>query len=203
MLSFAVAMVTACSGGGASPRGDGCDAPSSCGASGGASGGGGQAGAGGSGAGGNADTGAGGAAGASGAGGNGTGGDNGVGAGGNGTAGSGGAGADFQAVLAIFTARCVLCHDSAKHGLPAYPQLSLTPAEAYGALVSHPADETCGGTRVVPGSAASSYLYHKLTDATPCDGARMPRPFEIGTPTPLGAADLATIQRWIDEGAPP
>jgi hypothetical protein len=78
----------------------------------------------------------------------------------------------------------------------------LTAADAYGALVNHPADETCGGTRVVPGDPATSYLVQKLTQATPCDGLRMPRPFEIGPGIPLTADQISTITAWIAAGAP-
>ena len=110
---------------------------------------------------------------------------------------------DFAAVLAIFAANCNSCHDATKVGLPTYPMLSLTAADAHAALVGHPADETCGGTRVVPGDPASSYLLKKLTEDPPCEGAHMPRPFEIGLPRPLTAAQLATISSWIAAGAPP
>jgi hypothetical protein len=105
-------------------------------------------------------------------------------------------------VLAIFADRCVSCHDATLVGLPSYPQLSLTAGDAYGALVNHPADETCGGTRVVPGDPAASYLVQKITQTTPCSGLRMPRPFEIGPGVPLTAAQIATITQWITAGAP-
>ncbi|MES1164958.1 MAG: hypothetical protein ABUR63_04320, partial [Verrucomicrobiota bacterium] len=132
----------------------------------------------------------------------------GAGRGGSGGAGAGGAsggqggGGDFSAVLAIFADHCVTCHDATKVGLPTYPQLSLTAADAHDALVGHPADETCGGIRVVAGDPASSYLIKKLTEATPCSGVRMPRPFEILPVAPLSADQIATISRWISAGAP-
>jgi hypothetical protein len=105
-------------------------------------------------------------------------------------------------VLAIFASYCTNCHDASLGGLPTYPSLSLTAADAYGALVNKPADETCGGTRVVPGNPNASYLVQKLTQATPCDGQQMPRPFEIGPVHPLSSADIATITGWISAGAP-
>jgi cytochrome c5 len=111
--------------------------------------------------------------------------------------------ATFADVLAIFAERCTICHDANKMGLPTYPQLSLTAADAYGALVGQAADETCGGTLVVPGGPASSYLMKKLTQDAPCDGMRMPRPYEIIGAPPLTAAQLATISGWIAAGARP
>jgi hypothetical protein len=145
--------------------------------------------------------------GGSGAGGFGTGG---RGGGGSGTGGSGAGGTGthdagavpYSAVQAIFDAHCTTCHDATKTGLPANPTLPLTADVSYATLVGIPAMETCGGTRVVPGDSADSYLYHKVADVTPCSGSRMPRPFEVGPILPLSAADIATIKDWIDEGAP-
>jgi hypothetical protein len=117
--------------------------------------------------------------------------------------GPGGAdGGGFAAVLTIFTDHCVLCHDATKLGTPAYPQLSLTAADAYDALVNRPADETCGGTRVVPNDPAASYLIQKLTQDNPCQGVRMPRPFEVLPVAPLPADQIAVISNWIAGGAP-
>jgi hypothetical protein len=95
----------------------------------------------------------------------------------------------------------VTCHDAAKSGLPSYPQLSLTPSDAYDALVGHPADETCGGTRVVAGDSAASYLIQKLTQTMPCDGAQMPAKFELLPAMPLTAAQIQVISSWIAGGA--
>jgi len=114
-----------------------------------------------------------------------------------------GGGGDFAAVLSIFAARCVICHDPTKQGLPTYPQLPLTAAEAYAALVGHPADEACGGTRVVAGDPQASYLLQKLTHDTPCSGLRMPRSFEGPIAPPLSADQVAAITAWIAAGAPP
>jgi mono/diheme cytochrome c family protein len=104
-------------------------------------------------------------------------------------------------VQAIFDQRCVTCHDKSKGGLPSYPQLSLVAGDSHAALVNVPALEPCGGNYVVPGDPAHSYLMHKLTDSMPCDGAHMPAAFEIIKPTPLTAAQLATISSWISAGA--
>jgi hypothetical protein len=111
-------------------------------------------------------------------------------------------GGDFASVQAIFTSRCIICHDKTKPGLPAYPALSLTEGDAYNALVNHPADAACGGKRVVPGDPNASFLVQKLTQTMPCFGSRMPRPFEVGPTVPLTADQIATITRWISSGAP-
>lgn len=135
----------------------------------------------------------------------GTGGGLGQGTGGAGAGGSGAGGGSgsFAAVLAIFQDRCVGCHDAAKKGLPAYPSLSLTPADAHDALVGHPADETCGGVRVVAGDPANSYLIHKVSESSPCDGAQMPARFEVLPAPPLTSDQIATLTSWIAAGAPP
>lgn len=121
----------------------------------------------------------------------------------NGGANQGGApGATLAAVQAIFDDRCVNCHDAGKFGVPTYPMLPLTAGASHAALVNVAADETCGGVRVVPGNPDASYLVKKLEQMTPCDGAHMPRPFEVGTAPPLTADQLATIRAWISAGAP-
>jgi hypothetical protein len=40
-----------------------------------------------------------------------------------------------------------------------------------------------------------------LSDNPPCQGVRMPAPFEIIKPPALSAAELATITGWISAGA--
>ncbi len=129
-----------------------------------------------------------------------------------GRAGSGGngiapdAGALFAAVQNIFNSNCVRCHDAS---LPAvmpetgccYPQLPLTSNASYDGIVGKPAHEACGGTLVVPGNPDTSYLYHKVNDAQPCYGNRMPAFGQIRVP-PLNAQQLATIADWIRAGAP-
>jgi len=122
------------------------------------------------------------------------------------TVGSGGGDAgpgSFAAVQVIFETYCVTCHDASKQGLPAYPSLSLVAADAYGQLVGKAADETCGGQRVVPGSPDTSYLIQKLGAGSPCSGAHMPRPFEIGPSGNIPSDELATIRSWIATGAAP
>ncbi|HET7544857.1 MAG TPA: hypothetical protein VFK05_33550 [Polyangiaceae bacterium] len=124
-------------------------------------------------------------------------------AGAGGSAGGGGTGPTMSATQAIFNQRCTNCHDASKTGLTDYPGLPLTSDAAYQALVSHPADQTCGGTRVVPYDSANSYLFRKVSDATPCSGLRMPHKPEVGPMTPLSATEIETIRAWIDGGAHP
>jgi len=106
-----------------------------------------------------------------------------------GTAGGSSAGAGGSAtgtmaqVQAIFDDRCTNCHDATKHGLPSYPDLPLTAGAAHDALVNQPGLEGCGPL-VKPGDPDHSYLLHKVSDATPCSGQRMPRPFEVGPSVP-------------------
>ena len=122
---------------------------------------------------------------------------------GGGASGAAGAPGTLSDVQAIFDDRCVLCHDATKVGLPSYPQLSLTAGNARASLVNKQGLEVCGGTLVVPGNPDQSYLVHKLSDATPCEGSRMPRPYEIGTVPPLTEAQMTTIRSWISAGAKP
>jgi len=115
--------------------------------------------------------------------------------------GSAGAAATLADVQAIFDAHCVTCHDKTKGGLPTYPALSLVAGDSKAYLVNKPALETCGGTFVVPGAPDQSYLLRKVSDATPCEGAQMPRPFEVIKPPPLTATEIASIRSWISAGA--
>jgi cytochrome c553 len=114
------------------------------------------------------------------------------------------AGAAFASVQSIFATKCVRCHDPANPVIPetiTFVALALTPDATYGALVGQPAHESCGGTLVVPGDTAASYLYHKIADATPCEGMRMPHQGMILTP-PLSDGEIATVGTWINAGAP-
>jgi hypothetical protein len=116
--------------------------------------------------------------------------------------GAGGGSVAFTAVQAIFDRYCTDCHLAGAIGLPGGAPMALTADASYAALVGKAAAETCGGTRVVPGDSGSSYLVHKLTDTPPCSGERMPRALEGGgAGVPLDAGSVATIRRWIDEGA--
>jgi len=104
-------------------------------------------------------------------------------------------------VLSVFKARCTECHSAGAVAVPK-TTLYLTADVAYDSLVGVSADETCGGTFVVPGKSAESYLVQKLTESTPCDGMQMPMAYE-GPFVPIDSTQLGTIVSWIDEGAPP
>jgi len=118
-----------------------------------------------------------------------------------GAAGTGDMGGGFADVQAIFDLHCTLCHDAAKMGLPTYPALPLTSDASYDALVGKMAHEACGGTLVAPGHPDASYLFQKVSLDTPCEGFRMPRPFEIPRMIYLSDAELATLRTWIANGA--
>lgn len=94
------------------------------------------------------------------------------------------------------------CHVYVPQGMPpgpaAYPELGEDPAVAYLRLVDQPA-LGIGLDYVEPGDTAASYLFAKVT-GTQLDvggnGESMP-PGVV-----LGADELATIQAWIEMGAP-
>jgi hypothetical protein len=117
----------------------------------------------------------------------------------------------FAEIQAIFDSHCVVCHDASHTGAPNYPAMPLTAGASYGAIFNTPAKETCGGDsgvgvlhRVVPGNPESSYLWHKVSEQTPCKGMRMPRATSDAAPAePLGETELFTIQTWIQQGALP
>ena len=112
----------------------------------------------------------------------------------------------FAAVKAILASRCVNCHDPAHPVVPettTFVAMDLTAAGAYAALVNRAAAETCGGVRVVPGNPTTSYLYHKVADATPCDGGRMPARGMLAIQPQLSSTDIETIRAWIADGAKP
>jgi hypothetical protein len=106
-----------------------------------------------------------------------------------------GAAVSYAIVQRIFDDECVSCH-----GLGA--DLVLQDDVSWGNLVNRgaPAAEACGGTLVVPGNPAASYLFQKLTSASPCSGVQMPRG-EFGS-NPLPSCVIGLITMWIEEGAP-
>ncbi len=95
----------------------------------------------------------------------------------------------------IFDDNCVSCHD-------VDGGLVLTAPHSWSDLVNQPAPDpdTCGGILVAPGNASGSYLYEKLSSASPCYGTQMP----MGEffPDPLPACVIAMVEAWIAEGAP-
>jgi hypothetical protein len=107
----------------------------------------------------------------------------------------GGTTVEFGTVQTIFAQDCVLCHGAGY-------AVDLRAGFAWASLVNQPAPapESCGGTLVVPGDPASSYLYQKLTNPHPCSGSQMPRTDLF--PDPLPSCVIALIEGWIAEGAP-
>lgn len=94
------------------------------------------------------------------------------------------------------------CHVYVPQGMPpgpaAYPELGEDPAVAYLRLVDQPA-LGIGLDYVEPGDTAASYLFAKVTGTqleVGGNGESMP-PGVV-----LGADELATIQAWIEMGAP-
>ncbi|QDT70162.1 Planctomycete cytochrome C [Planctomycetes bacterium MalM25] len=94
---------------------------------------------------------------------------------------------DFnQQVRPIFVRHCLACHGGVKQaGGLSFVTRELAMAEA-----------DSGAPVIEPGDHEASYLYERVVD--PDDDTRMPPP-EHGRR--LDKAELATLRRWIDEGA--
>lgn len=107
----------------------------------------------------------------------------------------------FANVQTLFSTVCVTCH-TAGAGLdlaaPAYSRIVNMPAVDYTNPVTM---DSCGGTLVVPGNAAASYLFIKISSDTPCAGSRMPVS-DIGASEPLAQCAQNLIHDWIESGAP-
>ena len=99
----------------------------------------------------------------------------------------------------VFMANCAIafCHDGSAG--ESVPGLDLRPGHSRASLVNVLAFAHCGGTRVVPGDSGKSYLFHKLSDAMPCDGEIMPRCETGGCPLPR--CEIELVRRWIESGA--
>ena len=93
-------------------------------------------------------------------------------------------------VQPIFTQKCAAssCHGRVRNGvlLTNYDAVIASFGTRYRQLV------------VVPGDAAASPLFDKISQARPRFGLRMPT-----RPPALTNAEIETIRRWIDEGALP
>ena len=111
--------------------------------------------------------------------------------------GSAGSFVDYSQVQSIFTstAFCYGCHDGSGVTLPS--SLDLHDSTSYAQLVNVLSTQVGGGVkRVLPGNAASSYLFEKLNCSGPTSGAQMPQ----GGPF-LSAANKLLIRDWINQGA--
>ncbi|MET0506555.1 MAG: hypothetical protein ABWZ78_00040, partial [Burkholderiaceae bacterium] len=91
----------------------------------------------------------------------------------------------------IFTNNCTRCHS----GSSAPRGLRLDSANSYANLVNVASSEVPSLLRVKPGDDANSYLVQKI-EGTAAVGGRMPL-----NSTPLSAANINLIRRWIAEGA--
>jgi len=102
----------------------------------------------------------------------------------------------FALVQQIFDLHCTSCHGQAG------PEVVLVAGVSWNNLVGKapPPNESCGGTLVVAGDPAASYLYQKLINPSPCYGAQMP--FAEFNPVPLPSCVTDIVRAWIAEGAP-
>jgi predicted nucleic acid-binding Zn ribbon protein len=103
----------------------------------------------------------------------------------------------FDVVQQIFDDNCTGCHSTGA-------ALDLSRGLSYAHIVDHavPPIESCGGTLVVPGDPASSYVYQKLTLSHPCAGAQMPLD-ELFISQPLPDCMTSIVRDWIQAGAQP
>jgi hypothetical protein len=107
-------------------------------------------------------------------------------------------GTSFAAVQTIFTNRCALsgCHGSS--GTQA--GLNLEAGQSFRNLINK-SSEDATRLRINPGNSTASYLYQKVIAGGNIIGGRMP--LTCSGNSCLSDADIAAIQNWIDEGAPP
>ena len=103
----------------------------------------------------------------------------------------------FDVVQQLFDDNCTACHSS-------FAALDLSRGASYAHIVGRPvpAAESCGGTLVVPGDPASSYVYQKLTVSHPCAGSQMPLD-ELFISQPLPDCMTSIVRDWIQAGAQP
>lgn len=102
----------------------------------------------------------------------------------------------------VFTRRCALsaCHGSATpppNNCGGKPGQSLLMGNTYSNIVGVTSCENAPMQRVKAGDKANSYLFLKLSLATPPNGSQMPAD---GT-APLPADTIRVIGDWIDQGA--
>lgn len=112
-----------------------------------------------------------------------------------------GSGSAFDQIQTeIFNVHCLNagCHNAQSQA----GALNLTPGASYAALIDvvpdNPAAAADGLLRVEPFDPSNSFLLVKLTAPSAAEGARMP----LGMPA-LSQSDIAMIEAWILDGAPP
>lgn len=101
-----------------------------------------------------------------------------------------------EEVWPILQLRCQTCHTTGI-GAEQVPDMLMTdPSTLYLAWINVRAQCTTNLPRVFPGNSGLSFVYDKISKATPLCGQRMP----LQGP-PLDEAEQRTIQDWIDQGA--
>ncbi|HEU0009529.1 MAG TPA: hypothetical protein VFT34_06925, partial [Verrucomicrobiae bacterium] len=100
----------------------------------------------------------------------------------------------FNGVNTSGASACVTCHSG---GSPP-AGLNLATGLSYGNIVNVNSTEVAL-KRVKPSDHLNSYLWHKINDAPPAVGARMPQ----NGPPYLNQTEIDTIKNWIDSGANP
>jgi hypothetical protein len=107
--------------------------------------------------------------------------------------------ATFTNVQRVFDQACIGCHccgDPLTLTAPSYAQLVNVAAPNS----ARDTNESCGGVLVKPGAPSASYLYQKISSATPCAGQPMPlQEFQF---VPLPACEQDLVRRWILANAP-
>ena len=108
------------------------------------------------------------------------------------------AGPEFQKVSKIFRSSCVSCHSSSRPG----GSLNLESSAAYGELVNEKSSQS-PMLLVKPGDPKNSYLLHKLRGTHLQAGGRGERMPTIRgwQPSIFNPADLATLEKWVRDGA--
>ncbi len=96
----------------------------------------------------------------------------------------------------IFNNRCTTCHRTGGRADNEGIALKLVAGESYALLVDQPSVQNADLTLVVPGDAAASLMFLKVSSNTPPVGATMPL---IGAR--VSSAELGLIRDWIDQGA--
>lgn len=96
----------------------------------------------------------------------------------------------------IFNAHCTDCHRAGGLADISGIALRLVEGVSYDLLVDQPSSQRSDLTLVVPGDAAASLLFLKVSSNTPPVGATMPL-----NRARLSSTDLGLIRDWIDQGA--
>jgi len=101
-------------------------------------------------------------------------------------------------VQPIFNNNCS-CHTSGSSG-----GLSLAAGSAHGNIVNQPSSQLLSMDIIEPNNPNASYLWRKINNThIAAGGSGCSMPYDCSTtPSLLSAADLTTIEAWINSGAP-